>query len=330
MNPDTCWVCSSPARPFWSNAAFDAVACESCGHIQAQHHPTQAPSTDYHRGYDQGAFVESLRATRRRQAERMLDALRQIAANGVTSNSGTPNSDTPNGGAAHGKLSLFDFGCGRGWFLDSAKERGLAPLAGGDVSELALELLAQRGINSVRLHEQEPFERLDFTQLGFTPDVISFLDVIEHFPGDLATRLKPWVQRLPASVRWLVFKVPVSDGLMFGMANQARKLGVGGLCQQLFQVGTFPPHYQYFSRRSLARFVSSLGLDTLDTLDDLDFEPAELGGRLTSTLPWIRLLGGVAGHVLGGAATALRRADSRILIAARRPLPGSPPGTSAA
>jgi hypothetical protein len=297
MNPATCWVCRGATRTFWSNDAFDAVTCTVCGHIQAQHQPAPQSNGDYHRGYEQGAFVESLRATRRRQAERMLDALARAAADE--------------------QLSLFDFGCGRGWFLDSVKERGLGPVAGGDVSELALELLAQRGITRLRLHEREPFERLDLTQLGFTPAVITFLDVIEHFPGDLASRLKPWIQSLPAGVRWLVFKVPVSDGLMFSLANQARKFGVSGPCQQLFQVGTFPPHYQYFNRRSLAHFVSNIGLQPVETLDDLDFEPSELGGRLTSASPWLRHAGGVAGRVLGGAATVLHRADSRIVIARR-------------
>lgn len=283
---------------FWSDRALDAIECISCGHLQAEHQGSIASEgADYHRGYAQGAFVESLGLTRRRQAGRLLDALAAL--------------DRP-------PRSLFDFGCGRGWLLEAAQQRGLAPLAGGDVSELALELLVERHVAGVKLDQDLPFEKLDFRALGFDPEVLTFLDVIEHFSGDLTRRLAPWLHGLPATIRLLVFKVPIREGLMFTLANQARRLGVGGLGRQLFQVGTYPPHYQYFTRRSLALFAASLGLETLRTLDDIDFEPDELAGRLTSSVPLVRLLGRAAGHVLGGAAARLGRADSRILIAQRR------------
>lgn len=291
-----CWVCGADTRPFWTQPAFDAVACVACGHVQAQHHAASA-GTDYHRAYEQGEFVESLAATRRRQSQRLLDAL-------------SFSSEPPR--------SLFDFGCGRGWLLEAARERGMQQLAGGDVSALALELLASRGIAGVQLDELEPFERLDFARLGFVPEVISLLDVVEHFAGDLQRRLAPWIERLPSGVRYLVVKVPVQDGLLFSLANGARRLGVNSLGNQLFQVGTFPPHQQYFTRRSLGLFGSGLGLETLLELDDIDFEPAGLGGRLSASLPLVRRLGGVAGHVLALAATQLRRADSRTLILRRR------------
>ena len=293
-----CWVCAGRVRAFWTDSALDVVECVSCGHLQAAHRrAADDASADYHRGYEQGAFVESLRITRLRQAGRLLDAL--------TSWRAAPR-------------SLFDFGCGRGWLLEVARERGVPLLAGGDVSELALQLLAEHQITGLKLDPVSPFEKLDFQSLGFDPEVITFLDVIEHFSGDLTQRLAAWLERLPSAARVLVFKVPVREGLLFSIAHRARRLGVGGLQRQLFQVGTYPPHYQYFSRRSLARFVSSLGLETLGTLDDLDFEASGLAGRLTSTLPLVRRLGGVAGHLLASAATGLGRTDSRIVVAERR------------
>jgi Zn ribbon nucleic-acid-binding protein len=293
-----CWVCAGRLRSFWTDSALEVVECVTCGHLQAAHRSSaHEASDDYHRGYEQGAFVESLRVTRQRQAGRLLDAIATWRA---------------------APRSLFDFGCGRGWLLEVARERGISQLAGGDVSDLALQLLSERHIAGLKLDPVSPFEKLDFRSLGFDPEVITFLDVIEHFSGDLTQRLTTWLERLPSATRMLVFKVPMREGLLFSIANQARRLGVGGLQRQLFQVGTYPPHYQYFTRRSLARFVSSLGLETLGTLDDLDFEPTELAGRLTSALPLVRRLGGVAGHLLASAATGLRRRDSRILVAERR------------
>ena len=111
-----CWVCGGALRVFWHNAAFTADECRRCGHIVAAHAPLSgAEQTDYHLAYEQNDFVTALAATRRRQAGRILDALAAL---------------TP------APRSLFDFGCGRGWLLEAAHERGLADVAGGDVSAL--------------------------------------------------------------------------------------------------------------------------------------------------------------------------------------------------
>ncbi len=292
-----CWVCTAITRPFWANAAFSVSECSGCGHLQAEHRISeQAAATDYHRNYEQDRFVASLAVTRRRQAATLLDELRGLTAT----------------------QSLFDFGCGRGWFLEAAKQRGLHELAGGDVSELALQLLGEQGIKAVSLSESDPLEKLDLQELGFTPEVITFLDVVEHFEGNLTAKFSRWLARLPAGVRFIVFKVPIREGLLFSMANLARQVGVEGLGKQLFQSGTYPPHYQYFTQRSLEAFVTGLGLAQVRVLDDLDFEPEELKNRL-STSPWLlRSLALPAGRLLAGAARGLERLDSRIVIAERR------------
>lgn len=297
VNEAACWVCEGRTRAFWKNEAFESIACVACGHLQAAHRvDPEAASVDYHLGYDQEAFVTALATTRRRQARRVLDAL--------------PSQSRPS--------SLFDFGCGRGWFLEVARERGITQLGGGDTSEVALELLRQRGMLAVKLDAAQPFEHLDFNRLGFAPEVITFLDVLEHFEGDLARRLSPWLAALPKAVRYVVIKVPMRDGLLFTTADLARHVGVAGLGKQLFQCGTYPPHYQYFTRRSLDRFVARLGLSPSAVLDDLDFEPEGLGSRLSSSGALIRRLAPLAGELLGAAARGLKRADSRIVIAERR------------
>jgi SAM-dependent methyltransferase len=291
---ESCWVCGAATRQFWSDRALTAVACASCGHIVAQHAPVDAQGTDYHLAYEQGDFVAALGATRRRQAQRLLDVL-----------------------ASLGPLSLFDFGCGRGFLIEAARERGCAEVAGGDVSELALTLLRERGVPALALDAEQPFEKLDLGQLPFVPRAITLLDVIEHFPGDLATRLRPWIDALPAGVELIAIKVPVRDGLLFSMARAARRFGVAGLGQQLFQVGTYPAHYQYFSRRSLEGLLARLGLERLVVVDDLDFEPGELARRMSRGGPALRRMAGPLGQVLGGAVRASRREDSRLVIARR-------------
>lgn len=118
-------------------------------------------------------------------------------------------------------------------------------------------------------------------------------------------------------MRFLVFKVPVRDGLLFSIADLARRGGVQGPGLQLFQSGTYPPHYQYFTRRSLDALIGKLGLSARVVLDDLDFEPAELGRRLSSKARSIQALAGAFGRSLGAVARATGRADSRIVIAER-------------
>jgi SAM-dependent methyltransferase len=292
-----CWVCGGPTGRFWTNPEFEAMACGRCGHLLATHRRNpSAENTDYHLMYDQRDFVAALGATRRRQASRILDALGALAA--------PPR-------------SLFDFGCGRGFFLEVAAQRGGLALAGGDVSQLALDGLARAGVAALALDAELPFETLDLSKLPFIPEVITFLDVIEHFPGDLGARLGPFVRGLPANVRFIVFKVPVRDGLLFSLADLARRAGVEGLGRQLFQSGTYPPHYQYFTRRSLDALISALGLSARVVLDDLDFEPEQLGRRLTSKGRAIQALAAFCGRSLGAAARATGRADSRIVIAQR-------------
>lgn len=295
--PALCWVCLGATRRFWVSSAFAAVACQACGHIQARHRPPAlAAEKDYHLAYDQEEFVASLGATRRRQAGLVLQALEALSPR---------------------PRSVFDFGCGRGWFLEVAGERGMAHVAGGDVSELALRLLERRGVAALKLDVSAPFEHLDIGELPFVPDVVTFLDVLEHFSGDLVALVGPWLARLPESVRVVVIKVPVRDGLLFTLADLARRLGQESLGQQLFQAGTVPPHQQYFSRGSLGRFVRRLGLTPLTVLDDLDFEPEALVRRLAARGPIVRGLGALLGAPLGRAIRASRREDTRIVIATR-------------
>ena len=110
---------------------------------------------------------------------------------------------------------------------------------------------------------------------------------------------------------------PVRDGLLFSLADLARRGGVQALGRQLFQSGTYPPHYQYFTRRSLAGLLDKLGLAPRASIDDLDFEPEQLGRRLASKGRVIQALAGVFGRSLGAVVQATGRADSRLVIAER-------------
>ena len=58
------------------------------------------------------------------------------------------------------------------------------------------------------------------------------------------------------------------------------QFGVAGPLEQLYQVGTVPPHLNYFSPRSLRLLLESCGLSLVEMTGDLDFEPNLLPDRV--------------------------------------------------
>jgi hypothetical protein len=82
----------------------------------------------------------------------------------------------------------------------------------------------------------------------------------------------------------------------------------------MFQVGTHPPHFHYFSRRSLDLLISTLGLRGRLWLDDPDFDDLLLRAN------WLReRLGTVAGALDRIIAPCFRQfgKDTRIVVAVR-------------
>ncbi|MEO5767954.1 MAG: methyltransferase domain-containing protein [Polyangia bacterium] len=273
------------------------MECGDCGHLLAAHAPlpAEAAAGDYHLSYDQEGFLSSLATTRKRQADRILATLERVSS----------------------ARSLFDFGCGRGWFLETAQRRGFRPIGGGDVSALAVALLRKRNVPAVTLNGSGVLTPIDFQELGFIPEIITFLDVIEHFDGDLSGQMGEWLASLPKTVAFIVFKVPLREGAVFAAASLARRVGVPGPARQLFQTGTSPPHLQYFSRDSLDRFVRAVGLRTVKVFDDLDFEVDSLTTRAADLKYFPRPMVSVAGAALAAVARRVGRLDTRVIIAAR-------------
>jgi hypothetical protein len=266
----------------------------------ARHDPA-APiaDADYHRQYEQGAFLDSLRATRLRQAADILSAIGRHA---------------PRPGA------VLDFGAGRGFFLEVCRRQGIAPLAGADTSPLAVEELRRSGIEAhLLVDEGEGSGPLPRT-LSFEPRVIAFLDVLEHLPPrDLRAFLGALLREGRPTLELLVIKVPLAEGLLYGIARAGAALGASGPLRQLYQVGTWPPHRSYFSVRSMTTLLESLGLTVVERVDDLDFEPAGLPERVVRVPPFFLPALRLAGHALGTVARATGRFDTATFLARPRP-----------
>jgi len=295
-----CPICGADLRPSFALPGLRVRRCTGCGHRVADHDRPKGADADYHAQYEEGAFLESLRATRLRQAGLLVTAIRRhISAPG----------------------GILDVGAGRGYFLDTCRRAEFAPLAGADTSELAVENLRRSGIEAHLLAEKALAPGSLAGALSFHPRVITLLDVVEHLPPErLAGFLEPLLRELGGALELLVVKVPVADGLLYGIARLAAAAGLHGALRQLYQAGTWPPHQSYFTVRSMARLLVGLGLEVVECLDDLDFEPELLPARMNQSSSAVAPLLRLAGQTLAAVARASGRLDTAMFLA--RPLGG--------
>jgi hypothetical protein len=293
-----CPICGSTrlARSV-RTSRLEVVRCRVCGHRVASHLSQPKAPLDYHDQYDQGGFLASLATTRQRQAAVIIDLIR-------------------------GRLSepdgLLDFGAGRGWFLEACRAAGFRSLAGADTSELAVRSLAQRRFAAIALSPTAADYAVALEQLPFRPRVLTMLDVVEHFrPDQLEGLLGNVLRGLRPELELVVIKVPNAGGLFYRGARLLVRAGIAGPIEQLYQVGTDPPHFNYFTHRSMRRLLESLGLTVLDVKGDREFEPESLGQR-ARPLAGIPAIGRVAGSTAAGLANLTGWHDAAIYLATRR------------
>ena len=294
-----CPICDFPLEQRVVSERLAIQRCGSCGHSVASHPELKRQAADYHEQYSSEGFLDSLAATRKRQALLILQLIREH----------WPDIER-----------LLDFGAGRGWFLEAARRAGIHQLAGADSSQLALRAIQEAGFAPVEIPDE--VGRADLSRLGFAPQVVTFLDVLEHFEVPVALGLVRKVLSSLGGTAKMVIKVPVSDGLLYRLASRFSELGRPALLERLYQVGTSPPHVSYFSRSSLEKFVNLAGLKVVERKYDRDFEPEQLADRASLRFPMSRVLGQMSGRALAMTIQLLSLQDSAIILTEdRRPRP---------
>jgi 2-polyprenyl-3-methyl-5-hydroxy-6-metoxy-1,4-benzoquinol methylase len=291
---ESCPICEGTTLgPSIAPPGLVIARCRACGHRAAIHEGRSGPDIDYHEQYDNDAFLEALRATRVRQAGRLIECLRRH----VPSLSG-----------------IVDYGAGRGWFLNACRSAGVAPVAGVDTSRVSVDGLKASGIEAHLLPEEEAGADV-LSQLSFRPRVVCFLDVLEHFPPDrIQERFRSLLSGCGKELEIVVVKVPVA-GLLYGAATLLARIGAPNILRQLYQVGTWPPHFNYFSPTSAERLLASAGLSVVERVGDPDFEPELLGRRIGAASPSARTLARIGGESLGAVIRLTGRFDSAIFLA---------------
>jgi hypothetical protein len=238
-----CEICHADTELEITDDHFTVYRCKYCKHRKAHWPKGSALRPDY---YEEGntdvseSFVRALLETRQRQARNIVVEAQRLVGN---------------------KIGWLDFGAGRGVLLEQVKAANQALVVGYDNSSVATKEMQRAGILTL---DQLP--ETDLTHIG----IVSCLDVIEHFSDPLSALQK--ITNDYTNAQLFIVKVPRADSILFCIAKIMHKLGMKAPFRQLFQDGTWPPHFQYFSDRSLEIFTSNAGLQPLRRNFDPDFD----------------------------------------------------------
>ena len=270
--------------PAERTARVQVHRCRACGHRVATFLGPRPSGQDFLLQDSTEAYTGTLQVTRRRQARALVATLRREA-----------------GGAVQG---LLDYGCGRGWFLDVAREAGFQLLAGADTSATSMDSLSAMGIPGVRI-EDPMHPALTVERLPFRPRVVSLLDLVEHIaPDALAGWLGELLDALRPDLRYVLIKVPISGGVLYRAASALARAGMAAPLDQMYQVHRWAPHVNYFSVRSMRALLDRLRLPLLAIVRDPEFEASGLKERAT----FLQALPPPVATAAGGAAIGLARA----------------------
>lgn len=208
-----------------------------------------------------------------------------------------------------GKGVLLDFGCGSGWLIDRAKQRGWDAV-GFDVGDSALTHCRDRGLPVVSSLDRIADESCDAIVLHH---VLEHVERFDELFDVLGRMLKPGGK--------LFVEVPNADSLRARLSPPAfsRHLAADE------RYRAFPIHLSYFSGANLARLMERFGFaaSAVETygfgLDEYFYNPdsehtAYAGLRTKGRSPLFRPLRAVIKRALYGL-----RLGENVLVIAERP-----------
>ena len=135
-------------------------------------------------------------------------------------------------------VSIFDFGCGSGSLLMALKQAGYQKIKGMDLSEEQVNMAQEFGVNEVELGDAMCFFRDSQDQF----DVITGMDIIEHFTKDELVELLKLIQSKLKPSGIAIFRTPNMDA---PIANA-------------FAIGDFT-HENYLNASSAEQLMLSCG-----------------------------------------------------------------------
>ncbi|MCL5276763.1 MAG: class I SAM-dependent methyltransferase [Deltaproteobacteria bacterium] len=142
---------------------------------------------------------------------------------------------------------LLDVGCGLGFFLQLAKERGFGPVQGVDISAYAVDYCVNKlGLDALL------GDLLDVQLTTGSFDIVTMFDVLEHFKNPKGELLEAY--RIVRHNGFLAIITP----------------DIGALIPKLLkdrweEIKRVPEHLVFFSRRTLTNVLSDTGFHVVES-----------------------------------------------------------------
>ncbi len=213
-----CLVCnSSNLKPLSAYEKAHLCKCSDCGFVFAQHIPSEQELIDYYDGYGRNDYLSLVTIKRYNE---LLDAMEPFRKTN----------------------KLLDVGCGIGYFLEVAKERGWE-VHGTEYTDRAMEICSAKGIQM----KQGKLDPANYEAESF--DVITSFEVLEHINNPLEET---------NNFNQLLRK----GGLVYLTTPNFNSL-LRHRLKERYDVITYPEHLSYYTTSTLKKLFTQCGFRKL-------------------------------------------------------------------
>ncbi len=196
------------------------VKCGKCGFVFARKIPTPQELIKHYEGYGRNDYLSPITIKRYHE---LLDTFEKYRKTG----------------------RMLDVGCGIGYFLDVAKERGWE-VHGTEYTDEAVAICRKKNIPT----QQGPLDISNYSEASF--DVIASFEVIEHINN-------------PNSEMEKISTLLRSGGLFYCTTPNWSSLSRIMLKQQ-WTVIVYPEHLSYYTVSTLKKLTQKHGFNTIKTI----------------------------------------------------------------
>lgn len=209
-----CLICdSSQLRVLDSYHETHLVKCKQCRFVFAQKIPSTQELIDYYDGYGRNDYLSPITIKRYNE---LLDEMEKYRKTN----------------------RILDVGCGIGYFLEVAKERGWE-VYGTEYTDKALEICRGKGIHM----EEGKLDPSQFDQESF--DIITSFEVLEHINNPVEETTNFHALLRPGGLVYLT--TPNFNSLLRHRLKER------------YDVITYPEHLSYYTPKTLHRLFTRTG-----------------------------------------------------------------------
>ncbi len=213
----TCLICKNENLQImerFSNAHL--VKCKGCNFVFSRKIPTQQELIQFYDGYGRNDYLSPLTIKRYHELLDKFEPFRKTNR-------------------------ILDVGCGIGYFLEVAKERGWEVL-GTEYTDKAIEICSEKGI----LMKQGKLNPNDFETESF--DILTSFEVLEHINNPIEE-----ISNFHTLLR--------KGGLVYLTTPNFNSL-LRYKLQENYDVITYPEHLCYYSPKTLENLFIQIGFKT--------------------------------------------------------------------